>query len=107
MTTIAAHQIRHDRAQLKRDLKAGVVDWRSVILEPPACLGDMLLSEVLTGLIPGVRRGAVEALGRGASHVGLTLTTRAYRSSMQTRVWLVTAAEPFVSHGLRVRRGMP
>ena len=92
------------RAQIRRDITTGALSWQSVILNPPDCLRDLLLSEILM-YVPGIRRRNIEILGRQAFHAGLTLTVRAERASLRTRTWLVTAAEVFArGSGSRARR---
>lgn len=91
---------RLDRARLRRDLALGRVDWRTVIGDPPACVGDMLLSEVLLNLIPGIQRASLEMLGRRAFEEGLTLTVRARRASVRTRLWVIDEAAPLVDAGM-------
>lgn len=88
------------KARLRGDIAARRVDWRNVIGDPPACVGDMLLSEVLLDLIPGVQRITLETLGKRAFHDGLTLTVRARRASVRTRLWVIEQATPLVEIGL-------
>lgn len=107
---LVANEKRMSRDQLRRDLITGAADWRQMILEPPACIHGMLISEALL-LIPGVRRTKVEQAGRQAFHAGITLTIRCERASMRTREWVAGNLLPAASGRLarprqRARTGM-
>lgn len=86
-----ANDARRELRDLKHGLRTGTHDWREVILEPPACVADWLLCEVLL-LIPLIGRSKVELLDRQAHWEGMTLTVRAGRASRRTREWVADNA---------------
>ena len=85
---VLANAKRLARAQLRRDLRAGLTDWREVLLDPPECLHGMLLSEILL-MFPKVGRTTVERLGREGIGECVVLTVRVERASLRSRRWLV------------------
>lgn len=101
MDALAGGQaLRLERARLRADLRMGRTDWREVIGDPPACLGDLLLTEVLIDLIPGVKRVTLETIAKRAHADGLTLTVRAHKATVRTRLWVIDAVDPLVRAGL-------
>jgi hypothetical protein len=94
---------RSARAQLVKDVAEGKIDWRLIILEPPECIADLLLSEVLL-MLPWMGRRRVERLGLLAHEFGITLTVRAGKSSRTTRSWVMRHTLPRRATG---RRAVP
>lgn len=94
---------RSARAKLVKDIASGKIDWRLVILDPPDCVADLLLSELLL-LLPWMGRRRLERLGLLAHEFGITLTLRAGKSSRTTRSWVVRHTLPRRASG---RRALP
>lgn len=93
---------RQQKAALKLALQSRQTDWRTIITDPPPCVADLWLTELLL-LVPGVGRYRVQVVTREAYHAGINLVVPAGRSSRLTREWLLENTLPHES-GRRARR---
>lgn len=98
----AGNTRRNERHQIKRQIAAGEIDWRSVVLDPPDCISELLLSEVLL-MLPWMGRRRLERLALLAHEFGIVLTVRAGKATQTTRLWVVRYTLPRGESGRRAR----
>lgn len=88
---VSAAAGRHKRteiARLRADMMQGRRAWQDVIMDPPACVHGLFLSELLLQ-VPYMQRHRVEVLAEKAFADGITLVVRCDRASTRTREWIV------------------
>lgn len=84
-----ANAIRTERSNLWRDLQAGTTTIAEILADPPACIHEMFMTDLLRH-VPGFGPTRVESLGMLAFRDGIALYVRVGRMTPTTRLWVAS-----------------